>query len=49
MDFGTVLLALAAVGVGYVLLSILRAILFPPQPRVIEYQPKQARARAGGA
>lgn len=42
MEAGSFLLLLAAGIVGYVLLGLLRVILFPRKPVVIEYTPRQA-------
>lgn len=41
MESGSVLLTVAALVVGYVLLSLMRAILFPPKVKPLEYKPRQ--------
>lgn len=49
MEAGSFLLLLAAGIVGYVLLGLLRVILFPRKPVVIEYKPRQASPVCVGA
>lgn len=39
MELATVILGLALAIVGYLIISTLRAILFPPKPVVIKYNP----------
>ena len=47
VEAGSLLLGAAALVLGYVLLSILRAVLFPPKVQPPEYKAKQVRLGCG--